>query len=385
MLCQESSQSCPRRGVQYPTNFYDGFGTWADACTSFVIQQPRATSSTGATTTAIGRAVSQVTGSTGANLNLTSGQLNFLAGNLANFSSLTIDVGGRSQTVGLNTKLTAAEVVAVEQVILGGSPSAQTIAIGANGAAKGGSIALNNSLLNAIDSSVGGAIGSLTIAKGVGVVDSVSHLSLSGGLSNYGTIQTASATSGNTDTISAATINNAAGASINSYGGGGGGGLVGADVALAAANSLNNAGTINSAHNLYITAPVINNTGSIKAGNGNINVNSNGALNVSGTGTWTASNGNINFAAANSDINVTGANLISQQVNFNAGSGNIGAYLGQVTGVVNASGNDIDISATTPKFQLGQIVGTGDPLIAIEGSILISNTSTNPPATKGDL
>ena len=111
-------------------------------------------------TTVVGRAVSQVTGGTGANLNLSSGQLNFLAGNLANFSSLMIDVGGRTQIIGLTTKLTGAEVVAVEQKLTNGT---QSIDIGANGVANGGSIALNSSLLNAIDSSVGGSIASLTI------------------------------------------------------------------------------------------------------------------------------------------------------------------------------------------------------------------------------
>ena len=215
----------------------------------------------------------------GANLNLTSSQLNFLAGNLGNFSNLTINVGGRTEVVSLSTKLTAAEDVAVAQILTGGS---QTISIGANGAATGGSISLNNSLLTALDNSGGGSIASMTVAHGLQVIDSVGALNISGKLTNYGSIQTASAASGSTDTISAGTVVNASKGSISSYSGNGN--LVGSDVALNATNSLTNNGTISSANNLNITAPAINNTGLISAGSGNINVASAGALNVNGAG-----------------------------------------------------------------------------------------------------
>ncbi len=138
----------------------------------------------------------------GGAVNLASSTLSYLAGNLANFSSLTIDVGGHQEQVGLNTKLTAAEVVAAEQVITGGGASAQTLKIGANGVATGGTVTLNNGLLTALDNSVGGSISSVTIAKHVEVIDSVGQLSLSGNLANYGSLLTASGGSGNSDTIS---------------------------------------------------------------------------------------------------------------------------------------------------------------------------------------
>ncbi len=338
---------------------------------------------------AAGTGGSGQSGANGGSLNLTSSQLNFLAGNLANFSSLTIDVGGRQEIVGLNTRLSAAEVVAVEQVITGGSASAQAIKIGANGAASGGTISLNSTVLSALDNSLGGSISALTVAKDVQLVDSVGSLDLSGKLTNYGTIQTAAAVSGSTDTIAAGSIFNAAGGAIGSYNGGGNGGgnggnsLVGADVALSAASTLTNAGTISSTHNLNITAPAVNNTGSISTGSGNINMASNGALNVTGAGTWQANSGNVNFAAANSDINVTGANVLSQQVNFNAGSGNVFASMGQVTGVVNASGNEIEVGANTPVLHTGQIDASGDPLFFNQGTIAIGSVGFNPANTNG--
>ncbi len=294
---------------------------------------------------------------TGANLNLSSSQLSFLAGNLANFSSLTIDVGGKQEVVGLSTKLTAAEVVAAEQVIVGGG---QSISVGANGAATGGSISLNNSLYSALNNSVGGSISSLTISKGVDVIDSLGHLSFSGGLTNYGSLQTASGTSVITDTVSAGTIHNAAGGAISSYTGGGG--LVGADVSLNAVTSLTNAGTINSVHNLAINAPVIQNTGTISAGTGSINVGSAGALSVTGAGTWQANNGNINFTTGSSDINLAEANVTAQQINFNAGPGNVFVDYGNVSGVTNDTGNDVVVGANS-GLSIGNINATGDPLL----------------------
>jgi hypothetical protein len=347
---------------------------------------------------------SVLAGGTSGNLNLASSSLSFLANNLANFSSLSIDVGGHQESVNLTTKLTAAEVVAVEQVITGGSAGAQTIKIGANGVADGGTVSLNNNMLTALDNSLGGSIGSMTIARGVQLVDSVSSLSLSGNLSNYGSILTASGSSGSSDTISANSIFNAGGAAIGSYTGGGAGGnaLFAANPVLNAATSLTNNGTISSAGNLTISAPVVsnvsshgsaasinaaqnvnintqslNNSGSIAAVAGNVNLASSGGLNFTGTGgTLQANNGNINLSSSDADIDVNGGNMLSQQVNFNAGTGNVTAQMDQVTGVVNATGTSVHVGAETANLNLGTIDASGDPTITNTGNLLIDNTIT---------
>ncbi|MBS2006998.1 MAG: hypothetical protein JST01_08155, partial [Cyanobacteria bacterium SZAS TMP-1] len=294
----------------------------------------------------------------GAIVNLSSTQQKFLAGNLANFANLTIDVGGRQELVALNSKLTAAEMVAVEQKLTNGT---QSISLGANGAANGGSIALSGNFLNALEGAVGGPIGSMTISRGVSVVDSVSTLNLPGRLVNFGSIYTASGSAGATDTIAAGRIFNGAGGLIGSYSGGDG--LVGADVALNAFQSLMNCGTISSFNNLSITAPVVHNTGLITASNGNINIGSNGSLNVDGAGTWQAANGNINFASGNANLNILDANLMAQQINLSAGKGDIYTNFGQVNGVVNAQGCNVILGAGTSQLQLGQVDVSGDPLI----------------------
>ncbi|MBU6453256.1 MAG: hypothetical protein KGS72_15850, partial [Cyanobacteria bacterium REEB67] len=321
-------------------------------------------------------------------LNLSSAKLSFLAGNLANFQSLTIDVGGHAKSIDLNTKLTAAEVVAAEQVLSG---AGQTIKIAASGAADGGKVLLNNNLLTAINNSIGAPLNSLTVARGVQVVDNLSSLTLSGSLTNYGSILTASGTSGAADTISAGTVLNSRSASIGSYGGGSS--LFGADLNLTASSSITNNGSISSAGVLNISAPALynvsaaganasilaggnvnintaalTNSGTIASTNANVNVASTGALSVNGAGgTMQALNGNVNFTANNADINVLNGNVYSQQVNLLAGSGNINAAMDNVTGVVNATGNDVHIAGNTATLNLGTIVAAGDPLLVNSG------------------
>jgi hypothetical protein len=315
-------------------------------------------------------------------LNLASSKLSFLAGNLGNFQSLTINVGGKQEVVNLNTKLTAAEVVAVQQVLTG---AGQTIKIGANGAASGGQIVLNNNLLTAIDSSIGGSLSSLTVARGVQVVDNLSSFSLSGSLTNYGSILTAAGTAGATDTISAGSVLNARSASIGSYTTSGA--LYGADLSLNAANSVTNNGSISSANILNISAPAVynisapganaslsaggnvninttalTNSGTVSSANGNVNVASTGALTLNGAGgTLQALNGNVNLHSTNADINVNNGNILSQQVNYTAGSGDVNATMDEVTGVVNTSGNNVHVAAYTENLTLGT-TDANDPM-----------------------
>ncbi len=326
----------------------------------------------------------------GANFNLNSGREIFSANNLGNFQSLTIDVGGQQRVVTLDSKLSAAEVVAAQQVLNGG---VQTIELRANGAAAGGTINLNNSTMAALDKSAGGSIGSLTVARNVQVIDSTSGINLSGNLRNLGTISAASDASGATVTISADTINNARSGSIGSYVGND---FFSADVALNAAKSLTNNGSISSAGTLTITAPVINNlndgstaslsagqnvnlntanlinTGAINAIAGDINVNSSTVLNVVGSAGAMNANGSINFTSNNADLNITGGDLLSQDVNLNAGKGTINAYTGQVTGTVNATACIVHLNSDTADLLLGDINATGDPIVTNTGNIQIT-------------
>jgi len=335
----------------------------------------------------------------GADLNLASTKLSFLAGNLANFQDLTIDVGGHKQVVNLTTKLTGAELVAAQQVL---STGTQTIKLSAHGTANGGTVNLDTNMLNALDNSLGGSIGSLTISHGVQVIDSTNALSIGGNLANYGSIFTASGSAGNSDNIAAGRIVNAYGGTIGSYTGDNG--LFAADPILTALTSITNAGSISSSGNLTLNAPVIynvasgagaapsitahnnvnintqnlDNTGGVIAAlTGNVNVASNAALNVIGTGgTIQALNGNVNFASNNADINISGGNVLSQTVNMDAGKGTIIAQFDDVTGVLNASACNIHVGADTDALKLGVVNATDDPTFTNTGDLLIDGSFT---------
>ncbi|MBU6452842.1 MAG: hypothetical protein KGS72_13735 [Cyanobacteria bacterium REEB67] len=348
-------------------------------------------------------------------LNLTSARLNLLGGNIANFKEITIQVGGTSQVVSLTSRLTAAEVVAAEQVLTSGS---QTIQLNSHGTASGGTITLDKSLLVALNDVVGGSIGSLTIAHGVKVIDTLSTLSLSGNLTNYGSLLTASAATGNSDTIAADSIVNARGAAIGSYSGNGSGnsGLYAADPTLVATTALTNAGTTSSAGSLSISAPLVingaaNNTASntattgtygpsinaakdlnistqnltnnaaITSLNGNINVASHTVqgLSITGAGTFKAAQGNINLSTASGNLSLAGGNYQSKELNLNT-TGDLSANFGQASGVVNTSGQNVHINADSDVLTLGTICASGDPLITNPGAINLTSSIT---PTKG--
>jgi len=334
-------------------------------------------------------------------LNLASKTLTYMADNIANFKDLTIQVGGTQQVVTLGTKLTAAEVVAAQQVLTGGT---QTIKLNANGVATGGTVTLNNSLVSALDSSVGGSISSLTISHGVKVIDTLSLLSITGTLSNFGSILTASTAPGGSDAISAMTILNGFGGKIGSYTGAAGTGLFAADPVLTAVTSLTNYGSISSAGNLTINAPVVynvaahgsvpsisaannvnintqqlDNAGIIAALTGNINVASNAALLINGAGgTFQAQSGNINLSAHNANLDVFGGDYQSQNLNLKAGAGNVTADLGEVDGVVNVSGTNLVVGAHTNTLHMGDYDASGDPLFFNSGNILLDGSQSVP-------
>ncbi len=330
-------------------------------------------------------------------LNLASKNQNFLANNIANFKDITIQVGGAKHVVTLDSKLTAAEVVAAEQVITGGS---QTIKLSGNGTADGGTITLNSTLLSALDGSVGGSLGTVTIAHGVKVVDTLSQLSL-GNLVNYGSISTAAASQGSTDNISAGTIVNAAGGKIGSYSGGASSGLFAADPSLSATTSVTNSGSISSAGNLTISAPVVNNvaapagggsisaaqnvnintqslnnTGVIAALTGNVNVASTSSLAVSNAGgTVQAASGNINLNTDNANINVSGGNFYSQDVNLKAGNATVLFNVDTASGVINASGNNVHLNTSQSALNVGNVDAAGDPGFSSPNNIFIDGTT----------
>ncbi|MBS1998586.1 MAG: hypothetical protein JSS86_19810, partial [Cyanobacteria bacterium SZAS LIN-2] len=222
---------------------------------------------------------------------------------------------------------------------------------------------------------------------------------------NYGSILTAATTPGATDTISAASIFNAAGGAISSYTGAAGG-LFSADAILNALTSVTNYGTISSAGNLTINAPVVYNVashgggGAISAGQnvnlnteaignagliaaltGNVNVVSPAALAIQNAGgTFEAKQGNINFNTSNANIDVDGGNFYSQQVNVKAGQAAVNMFADNISGVVNVSCNEVHLGTGISSLNLGNVDCSGDPTffsllsdVTIDGTIAPTN------------
>lgn len=327
-----------------------------------------------------------------ANLDLGSTHANFLAGNLANFHTITIDVGGTKETVDLHTRLTAAEYVAAEQVLTGGT---QTLTLSSTGAAVGGQVVLDTTLLSSLHNS----IGTLTITHGVQLIDEVNYFTLSGNLNNSGTILMASSVAGQTDTISAANIVNGFEGMIGSYTGATLAGLFSADPVLNAMTSFSNFGTISSVGNLAINAPVINNisdsghtasitaahsvdlnaaslvnSGHISALAGDINALSSSNLAVTNNGGTLLASGNINLASNNESLKVIGGTFDSQALNLKAGHSTVNLQAENVSGVVNASGDNVHLYTSVSDLKLGNIDSYGDPTLASQGNIIIDGT-----------
>ncbi len=350
-------------------------------------------------------------------LNLTSATPLFAAKGLAGFTTVTLDIGGKQQTFSVNSKLTGAELVAAQQVESGGK---QEITINAKGAATGGYFDLNSTTLAALDGAIGGNVNSLVVAHGVKAVDTMSNLSLSGSLVNLGsiTVGAAKGTTGQTvDTISAANIYNAAGATISSAPASGG--LTPTGITLSASGVVSTSGTISSGSVLNVAAPTITNTpvsggasgshntptmsaaqnvnletqsltnaGLISSASGNVNFSNGGGnnnININGTGgTVQAAKGDINFNESgyngNGNVTINGGNYLSKEVNFNVGTGAINANVDQLTGIVNGTAGSSHITAATDNLDLGTICVSGDPTYYnTKGNITITGVLKGDP------
>ncbi len=313
----------------------------------------------------------------GFDLDLTSGNRNIALGQnlFENGGSVSITVGGETKTYSAGSMVSAAEYVAVKQALGGG----QTVTIDRSGRATGGNIDLETM---ASDRSTFRA-SELVIPTNVttsGDFSRNSDFRLLGDLNNYGTLQAVSSDgSARNGSIRAVDINNYKGATISSnisnltlHASGdlnnfgtieSTGGLT-----LAADGSINNRGTARATNNFSLQSATINNRGTIESTSGNVNVDGSSlqVLTVNNTGgTLKALNGAINIrdTSYNGTFNtaLTGGDLLSREVNINAGQATANVYVGELTGVVNQTGLATHVSASTDVLNLGSICLTGDP------------------------
>ncbi len=329
----------------------------------------------------------------GLDLDLNSDSRNIVLGKnlFRDFESVRITIGDKEKTLGAGCQVSAAEYVAVKQVLAAGS---QQISINEAGCATGGEVDL--SALTAKHDVLRAA--NFVVAANVttyGDFSKHSDFRLLGDLDNYGTIHALS-TDGSVKhgTIAADNINNTTGATIHSdvdltleaTGSLKNEGIISSNgsLTLTASTSVDNIGTIRAAGNVNLATPTVHNRGLTESRTGDININGDFDTNIDNTkGTLSAINGAINVRtpgyAGHFSSTVNGGDLLSKELNLNSGSGLASVSVNQLTGMVNETGNAAHVLAATTDLNIGTVCLTGDPTffnsqggISITGDITVS-------------
>jgi fibronectin-binding autotransporter adhesin len=318
------------------------------------------------------------------------------AGTINHGTAVTVNVGGGTVSYHAGDKITAGELVAIEQAQTKGG---QHIVLDAQGRAIGGSFSLNS-----VGSPSGYSITSVVVPANVTAVDRVtlnSNIKIDGDLTNYGSIlEIGKGSSASTANITALDITNEAGGSVTSRSLSAlnltavqdftNKGTISSSgtLSISAGGTITNKSSITSAGDLTFQAPNIVNAGTVVSSTGNINLGTAGdqGLTVSNShGTLSAANGAINVRDASynglSDTTLTGGNLLSQQLNLNAGGGTTNVNVGELTGTVTSTGNAVHVEAATQSLVIGSQNLTGDPTyfndnggIVIDGNIVVAQS-----------
>lgn len=344
-----------------------------------------------------------------AGLNLNLGSTQTTGALKSQTTSVNIVVGGTKETINPGQALTPAERVAVYQVLHGG----QTLVLGANGAAIGGSLSISQSF--------GQHISSITIPQGVTVLDKASILNLSGNLTNSGTLSVlaSSPTQSSASIVASQIYNNQSGLITSVLPSNVAAGAVPLSLTITALNTIINAGTISSAGSLSLSAPTIvnalptgvtgvaplmqatanlslatyslTNSGLIAATTGSVSLlppatsaQTTQTMLINNTGgTIQALLGSIKVGdpsnAINANLTLSGGDWLSRTLNLNAGTGSITAHVGQITGAVNMKGATADITNTSGNLVLSSVDLSGDPIFASTGDLTLSNMSFGTP------
>lgn len=330
-------------------------------------------------------------------MNLTSTKHTVAAGSLPNFQSATITVGSRALRVGSGTQLTPAEAIALQQVLQSGH---QSLIIGRSGNATGGLFTMDGSSQQGSD---------LILPKGVIGIDTFSTDAgsvFSGNLVNGGTLYAVSSNVAVTSVaVQANNITNLHGGTISTILPNGLTATKPATDMLALSLTANGAfanyGVIKSIGALtFNSGKSILNTGVIAAQN-DITLNAGGGLtnnglicstagnvtfsapavakvDVKSTGTIEALVGSISFVGqGTSQWTFQGGNYLSRELNFNLGGGSGTAKPAEVTGVVDATADNMYLQMNVPSLRIGTWNVTGKPVVLNTGNVWLESIVTN--------
>ncbi len=327
----------------------------------------RSVQATSTGTVSLGRGVDLDLGSTESSIRVGA---DLLKSGPKDVESVEIEVGGDKKTVSTGSQLTAAEFIAVKQVLTTGR---QTVVITADGKAVGGSVDL--SAITAGSESLRAT--SLVVPESVtasGDFARHSDFRLVGDLKNYGTIELNSSSHRIKDgSISADDITNNLGAVISSKVG----------MTLNADGEFSNLGSIVAKGNLTINSNEgqIRNRGQIESTRGDVTFNGADSLKltVDNTGGTIAAENSISIRevgnASSSDNDLVGGDWLSRSVDIHGGHGFNRMKVEQMTGVLNQTGFGSVIGVATDNLTIGVNCLEGDPLyynsagnVTIDGS-----------------
>lgn len=331
----------------------------------------------------------------GVNLDLGSAERNITLGEklFGSVDSVDVTIGGDTKSFGAGSRVTAAEYLAVKQVLAG---TRQQLLLDSSGRASGGqvdmsSVASGRASLRASDFIVPANVTTFCDFSGR------SEFRLLGDLTNSGTIHASANRAG---VIRAEDISNNSGALI----------LSDTDLTLTASGRLTNEGTIQSTGKLTLSAsdmlknsskivaakgislfaPTIRNSGLIESNQDNVLIDGPATheLQVDGSGgTIAARTGGINVRgfdyAGTANTTVSGGDLLSRQLNLNAGQAVMRVSAEKITGTVFQKGSEAHIKASTENLVIGEVCLTGDPTfkndagdISIIGDISVAEDLT---------
>lgn len=328
---------------------------------------------------------------------LRSRERSIVAGEHHEFEQAQLDVGGKTRTVTPADTLTAAELVALTQVLTSGQ---QTIRLGDRGNAVGGTVD--------IAAHLGNSITSLVIPKHVIAFQdfgTAGALNITGNLTNAGHFYAASTNASTVDAlISAATVTNKQGAVLSSVLPPSGlpgmqNAIQSLNLTLRAQNDIINSGTITSSGSLSAIAggSIINalpggasgpaplmqainsvnfvsgagnivNSGLISSISNNINITSQVAKdliinNIGGRLEALAGSINVRDAlfADKGHLVFWGGDVLARETNLYSGTGIVNMNVSKLLGTLNIWGGEAHVTSATDSLKLGTISLAGDP------------------------
>ncbi|MBX3154131.1 S-layer family protein [Candidatus Obscuribacterales bacterium] len=337
----------------------------------------------------------------GIDLDLTSNTRNITLGSnlFNNASAITINVGGHEKTVSAGDQVSAAEYVAVKQLISGGG---QKVTLDAQGRATGGDVDLSV-LTNGNDTMRASDLVVPVNVTAIGDFGRGSDFRLLGDLTNSGTVHalTTGVRKNSGGALRADDIINNSGALIQSdvsnllvdaSGNFVNAGTISANgnITLQAGGSLTNSGSVSASGDVGINSNNVTNTGTIASTKGNVNFDGadTAALNINNAGgTVSAERGAINFRTESYtgvfDNNISGGDFLSKEFNTHAGQATNYVNVNQLTGVLNQTGAAAHVQAATDNLEIGTVCLTGDPTyrnsagsITVSGDLTVSEALT---------